>query len=474
MVLRPHTITVDQVRALADGTSTAAETDLLIAGQFSKCGAMLALVARMAARAGHPEASAAVSGWQLLTRVQRSAPQAVGDVLRYPTVGAWAAATVAELGSASPARAQAGRLALVAAAAAIRAGVRFSIGVPPSARVGAAVHIPSLGTAALGALAQDKSVVLSHHRDATELAGGHGTILLPHPLGSPGPAWRPLPAVIAGSGRTRLLLLIEDADPYRLTGDDRPAGQLTASQAGLWRRRIRGGWRLLARDHGPVAAEMLALVGALMPLTGQEGAVRSVTTRQLFGGIGLSLPADDVGAAVTLAHEVQHLKLAALMDLLPLVSASASALYYAPWRTDPRPLASLLQGVYAHLGVARFWHRQARTAGTPAEVHHAYVEFARWRNACTQVANVLSARQELTECGHVFVDGMLRALRGLRDDPVPPAAEAAAGKALLTHRLGWEARHGTARGRPSAHDARCRAEIDGGNGSHVASRCPRL
>ena len=27
---------------------------------------------------------------------------------------------------------------------------------------------------------------------------------------------------------------------------------------------------------------------------------------------------------------------------------------YVPWRDDPRPASGLLQGVYAHLGIARF------------------------------------------------------------------------------------------------------------------------
>ena len=31
---------------------------------------------------------------------------------------------------------------------------------------------------------------------------------------------------------------------------------------------------------------------------------------------------------------------------------------YAPWRPEPRPVVGLLQGVYAHLGIARFWGAQ--------------------------------------------------------------------------------------------------------------------
>jgi HEXXH motif-containing protein len=45
-------------------------------------------------------------------------------------------------------------------------------------------------------------------------------------------------------------------------------------------------------------------------------------------------------------HEVQHLKLAALLDIVTLTMPGEHDRYYAPWRDDPRPLSGLLQGTY--------------------------------------------------------------------------------------------------------------------------------
>lgn len=449
MVLSAHTITARQVTAIADGTSTAADLGILVAGQRSKCLAMLALVVRMAADTRHPEAAAAASGWRLLAWVQRQAPQAVEDLLRYPAVGAWATMSVLTLGSPSRDSAPVGGLALIAVAAAIRGGVPCVVELPQSLCAGPALHLPSLGSVVLPGLLRGKAAVLRHQPGATEITGEHAKVVLPRRLETGTPNWRALTGVTVGSGGTPLRLVIDDADPCRLAGYDGQLGRLTAGQPDEWRRRISGGWRVLARHHPHTAADVLSLIRAITPLSGAGGAERSITTRHVFGGIGLSLPDDDVTMALTLSHEVQHVKLAALMDLLPIVSEPAPGLYYAPWRPDPRPLASLLHGMYAHLGVARFWRRHREVALEPAEVHHAYVEFARWRNACTQVARVVSARPELTRCGAAFVEGIAHVLRGWRHEYVPPEAQVQANQAVSEHRRQWDRRRRANIGMPS-------------------------
>jgi HEXXH motif-containing protein len=211
---------------------------------------------------------------------------------------------------------------------------------------------------------------------------------------------------------------------------------------------------VLARDHPRTAAEVAWLIRTVVPLAGEEGSMQSMTTRQTFGSIGLTLPGDDVQAALTLAHEVQHAKLAALMDLVPLYTEPGLADYYAPWRPDPRPLASLLQGLYAHLEVARFW-RHRRLAGDTAEAWQANVEFAKWRAACAEVASSVSSRPGLTSCGCTFVDGMISVLRAWQDDAIPAPVAAQADREIREHKLKWDARHRGAR-------ASARRELTGG------------
>jgi HEXXH motif-containing protein len=194
---------------------------------------------------------------------------------------------------------------------------------------------------------------------------------------------------------------------------------------------------LLACHHQRTAADVLSLIGSVAPLSAPDGVVRSLTARHIFGSIALSLPGDDVTMALILCHEVQHAKLAALMDLVPLATESAPGLFYAPWRPDPRPLASLLQGAYAHLGVVRFWRRHRHLPVPSIEIHQANVEFARWRNASIQVAQTIRARPELTRCGVVFVDEMLRVLRRWQHEYVPPKAQEEADHAASEHRKKW-------------------------------------
>ena len=74
---------------------------------------------------------------------------------------------------------------------------------------------------------------------------------------------------------------------------------------------------------------------------------------------------------------------------------------YAPWRQDPRPAGGLLQGVYAHLGIVRFWHAQRQAETDPDDILRAQVQFARWRSAIDQAIETLLRTGCLTRlaCG---------------------------------------------------------------------------
>jgi uncharacterized protein len=428
-----HTITARQVRALANSTATSTDLDVLTASQRSKSAAMLALIPRLASESSHQEAAAAAAGWRLLSRVQRAAPSAADTLLRYPPVTAWAADTLRLLDSQTPDQALPGRLALVAAAAAIRGGVSCSIEIPLVTRASPSVQLPSLGSVLLAHNFRGTPIVLRHHGELTELSAASATLTLPPRLAGPGPTWRPLATVAAGTGRQRLHVVIDDADPYRLPGYQQSFVPLGPQETEAWRLRLAGGWDLLASMHAQAASDVSTMIASVVPLSQADGAIRSVTSRHVCGSIGMSAREDDLTMALTLAHEVQHAKLSALMDLVPLVAQRASGRYYAPWRPDPRPLASLLQGLYAHLAVARFWRRHRQVAATPAEAQRASVEFARWRKACLHVAAVIDIRPELTTCGQVFVDGMAGVLETWRPEYVPHEAEAMADELLLEH-----------------------------------------
>ena len=123
------------------------------------------------------------------------------------------------------------------------------------------------------------------------------------------------------------------------------------------------------------------------------------------------------------------------------------ARYYAPWRDDPRPITGLLHGVYAHLGVSRFWRWQRHQEDGAAAIR-AHAEFARWRDAATIAAEVLLASGGLTEAGTDFVSGTLSTLRTWSGEDVPAAAMHLARSESQRHLSRWQQRHGPAAALP--------------------------
>jgi HEXXH motif-containing protein len=147
--------------------------------------------------------------------------------------------------------------------------------------------------------------------------------------------------------------------------------------------------------------------------------------------------------AETLAHEAQHLKLNAILDITPLTMSDDGRRFYAPWRDDPRPASGLLQGAYAYLGVCEFWRGQRQAAHGDAELR-AHVRFARWREAAALVTHTLLSRELLTPDGTRFCLGMARTLEAWVDEPVPAEALIRARDAAGRHRAAWEASNGPA------------------------------
>jgi HEXXH motif-containing protein len=196
------------------------------------------------------------------------------------------------------------------------------------------------------------------------------------------------------------------------------------------------GWRLLARHHGGVAAEVAAATSMVAPLAAARSRRHSVTFRAAFGCVAMTVPDDPAWVALTLAHEVQHAKLSVVTDVVRLIEPGDGR-FYAPWRPDARPAESLLQGIYAHLGVAGFWRRQRRREADADRRLHAETEFVHWLHACLEAAATLRNGGRLTPAGDRFVATMECTLRRWDTEDVSPAAVAAARATTEEHRAQW-------------------------------------
>ncbi|URM98607.1 hypothetical protein LUW76_32040 [Actinomadura madurae] len=157
---------------------------------LGRCMTLLRAVREAAEASAHPEAGMAAAGWTLLAALDRSHPDAVREVLAYPTVAVWARRTLTEL-----ARARAshpGRLACAAAVAAHRAGRDRAIQLPAE---DGAVVLPGLGRA-----------VMRGRPPPDPVPDGSGTCSWKtvNPVGRHCAAWRPDTATPASGSSLRM------------------------------------------------------------------------------------------------------------------------------------------------------------------------------------------------------------------------------------------------------------------------------
>jgi hypothetical protein len=216
---------------------------------------------------------------------------------------------------------------------------------------------------------------------------------------------------------------------------------LTADEVASWRGCIQSAWEILVRHHDWAADSIAMGVSVLVPLHPPgDTSLASATTPAAFGAIAASLPPDPIIMAEILVHEFQHLKLCALQDMT-LLMKPCNERVYAPWRPDPRPVGGLLQGVYAHLGIARFWSAQWHVETEPDDVLRAQVMFERWRSMIEPATTTLLRTGCLTPLGTRFVTMLRDAGQRLGSEKAPATAIATARDITLDHWLTWQLRH---------------------------------
>jgi uncharacterized protein len=431
MSLPRHRVSQHVFDALAAGGGGTDAVRELAAAQDSKHLVLLQGVLAAAQAAGHEQLPLARRGYELLAAAQRHDPAIANAVIRHPSVGAWALRTLGALRGA-PARpgAEPGWLSAVAAATAIRARLPAEIEVPT---LGNAVMLPSLGVAIVG----DGTAVVRSARSDAEVVSGATRVELPRDPHQDAPGWQALRRIRAGSFE----VLIDDLDPFRMPAATNATSRLHVTEVERWDAAFQEAWPLLERHHPVIAEEVAAAITVIVPLTLTGHIQISSSSSETFGAIALSEPPDPCTLAATLAHEVQHLKLSGLLDIVTLTLPDDERRFYAPWRGDPRPISGLLQGAYAYLGVSGFWRRQRHLEHGAAGIR-ANAEFARWREATELVVETLGSSGHLTPAGLDFVHRMTQILRAWQDERVPEEARALARREAEQHLVRWHSKNG--------------------------------
>lgn len=433
MTIRYHRVRPALFDAIAEGGGGPEAVGVLAAAQYSKHMLLLAGVLDEAEAGAHDQWRLARSGYELLAAAQRHDPGAANVVVRHSSVGAWAIRTLRTLrgGTALPG-AEPGMMCAVAAAAAIRAGLSAQIEVPV---LNGAVMLPSLGAAAANG---GRAVVRNAGAAAADVVSLHRRVRVPSDPHRDGPGWSGLRRIKVGS----LDAILDDIDPFRMPAARHLAPRMGGGRANTWAATFQEAWPLLDRHHPAVAVEIAAAVKVIVPLEVPSHGPVSSSSPETFGAVATSQPPDSCTLAVTLTHELQHLKLSALQDMTTLTSPDDGRRFYAPWRDDPRPIGALLQGAYAFLGVSGFWRRQRLHEQGGAARIRAHAEYARWRAATTLITGMLASSDSLTRPGMEFVQGMTRTLKTWMAEPVPEKARALAQQQDKQHRDRWQYAHG--------------------------------
>ncbi|MEU0520620.1 HEXXH motif domain-containing protein [Streptosporangium sp. NPDC006007] len=430
MTLRTHTLPIRLFTALSSGGGGEEGVRPLVAVERSKRLLLLRGIKEEVLPLRDRQAGLTRAGYRMLTEIGRTAPHAVDDVLCYPAVGLWAVTTLRTLRAGETGTARPERMAALALAAAVRARTDMSATLLSE---GGTVMFPSLGRLLLPGTPDRTPVTVRSREGHLELsAAGRWRCLT-----SGRRDWQEIRRLRIGSGPSRREIALDDLDLHRFPSAVRAHRRLSSAEMTDWRSRVDAGWDTLIRHHPQTAEEVRRTVVMLVPLASDTSA--SASARSSFGCVALSLPSSGLAAAVTLAHESQHVKLNALMTMFDLAHPVPDELYYAPWRPDPRPFTGLLHGAYAHLGVAGFWRRQRRHE---RESLTAAVHYARWRDSTLDAVRRLLAADRLTPVGQRFVEGMLKVLESWQRDRLPADALARARSLTDQHRIRWAGIHG--------------------------------
>ena len=433
-MLKPYVIPPEIFSELAQGRGGTHAGHWLVNAERSKHILLIRSAVDVAVAAGHKQARDAVKGYNDLAAMQRIAPAAVEAVIRHPAVGAWALDTIRHIHQGEHSLALPAHINSLVAGAAIRAHVPLTISLPI---IDGTIVIPSVGRAFLPESCADESATVSVNGTDAELIAGATRVRIPPEPSDDVDGWQGMRVLNAICGDVRLRLVIDDIDPYRFPPSATLGMRLDSTEARRWEAVLQDAWDLLVRHHPRTASELSSVITTFTPLLRDTTHTSNATSRITFGCIALSPPRDSQSLALTLAHEVQHAKLAALTDLVGLVRPDANQLYYAPWRDDPRPAGALLQGTYAHLGVANFCRVQRHLDSGPDNKVVSHTDYVRWRDATAEAAATLSTCTDLTALGKEFVEGIHETLRTWRQDRVPILATKLARKEAEEHRSRW-------------------------------------
>ncbi|MBE1501210.1 HEXXH motif-containing protein [Amycolatopsis lexingtonensis] len=377
--------------------------------------------------------------WELLARVERTAPRALETILAHPYTGTWAGYTTRlcrqDITGVCPFWVHLGHLHCLAAAAAVRGGIPFEAQLPVWQ---GKVALPTLGLAQLRTEAPFSVADIRGSRGRVEISNPRSRVRLPTQVSADAPGWHGVREAVAWSDGQRLSVRIDDLDPYRGLYEPIQPERLSPVEVESWRTVLADAWRLLT-GYLPAVAEALPVgLDSLVPEPAVPFRLPSASTGEAFGSAIISYGEDPAPLAAALVHEFQHIRLGGLLHIVRLNHDDRRERLYAPWRDDPRPVGGVLHGIYAFFGVASFW--RALAAAEPDNELAAF-EFALWRGQVWRTLTLVRTDESLTAAGRRFLDGVAAKLLPWQKESVAGAPRTWARFAAEDHYAAWRTRH---------------------------------
>lgn len=122
----------------------------------------------------------------------------------------------------------------------------------------------------------------------------------------------------------------------------------------------------------PILAEGRALLAQAWPMAARAserafqslfvfevlegGGTSSVSRPEIQGAYAASLR-DSIQVADLLTHEGAHTRINPVYALDPMIDDDGARIHPSPWRSDPRPLAGVMNGVHAFMNVCGYYQR---------------------------------------------------------------------------------------------------------------------
>lgn len=267
---------------------------------------------------------------------------------------------------------------------------------------------------------------LALRRPPPRLVSGAGRLAVPVPEGTTILRFSRGSVVAEGRGGTRSLPLRADDGAFvELSGsgarlalvDDDPLAGLEAHPdkegnaldlggrpVGQWRDALAGALGLIGEHLPSFRAEIELLLHQVVPVGFDEQRHLSASIQESIGTVYLSLHPNRMTMAEAIVHEVSHNKLAALLELDPVLHNPRDERHASPVRPDPRPLHGVLLAVHAFLPVAALYEAMidARVEGSEhPSFRRRFAEVIRGNH---DGARVLRAHARPTAAGRQILD----------------------------------------------------------------------